>query len=148
TCFAHDASLASGTIKVLPDGRVHMALSFDVLALALNDSPDRIANEPMDALLDGPIDTLKDKLAEGKLRFESGFIIFANAVPVKLSNLSFPTVEDVVRWKLSGVQPRLPVMGELLGEATIPTSTRAVAFQFPEVMGQIVLTIERPGAEP
>src|SRR5438094_8815543 len=94
---AHDANLASGVIKIHRDGRVHVTLSFDVLALALNDAPDRIANEPMDALLDGPIDALKEKLAEGKVRFESGFTILADGAAVKLSNLSFPTVEDVVR---------------------------------------------------
>src|SRR5207244_7907016 len=76
------------------------------------------------------------------------FAILADGKQVKLSSLSFPTAADVMRWKLSGVQPRLPVMLELFGEASIPRSTRAVAFVFPEVMGQVVLTVERPGAEP
>src|SRR5207244_11056317 len=61
---------------------------------------------------------------------------------------TFPTLADVHRARDSGILPRLPLIQEAVLEARLPEGTTSVAFRFPEVMGPVVLTVERPGEEP
>src|SRR5206468_7322168 len=80
--------------------------------------------------------------------FVRSFAILADGAHLAAESATFPSVKDVEEWKRSGNLPRLPVLLELTAEAHLPSATRSLAVQFPEVMGQIVLTIERPGGEP
>jgi len=147
-CPAHPANLAAAIAKVDSSGKVHVTLTFDLLAYALNDTPQRVANAPMDALLDGQASDLQKSLAEAKERFARGIGIVADGNGVKFDSLVFPGVKEVEDWKKAGYQPRLPVMMELSVDAHLPQGARTVAFRFPEALGQVILTVERPGVEP
>src|SRR5436305_11927189 len=61
---AHTATMAAATAKIDADGHVYLRLTFDALAYALNDTPARVPNEPMDELLDGPPDVLNQQLSD------------------------------------------------------------------------------------
>src|SRR5947207_287993 len=121
---AHTVTMAAANAKVDAYGRVHVRMTFDVLAYALNDTPARVPNEPMDALLDGPADELEHQLADARDRFKNSFAVLADGAPVSVDSLVFPTPRDVVSWKESGTRPRLPVMLDLALEAHLPRSTR------------------------
>jgi hypothetical protein len=144
---AHPAMIAAANATFGRDGRVHITLTFDALAYALNDTPQRISNEPMDQLLDGPASELEAALADAKDRFEHSFAISADGKPIPISSMKFPGTADVTAWKRSAGSARLPVMLECSVDAQIPSATRSVVFRFPEVLGQLVLTVQRPRSE-
>jgi hypothetical protein len=148
-CAAHPATLSSADAKLDADGHVEVRFTFDLLAYVLNDTSARIPNEPMDELLDGPSDELKHQLADAAGRFSRSFTILAdNGTAVPLDSLKFPSVEEVLAWKRSMTKDtRLPVVLELSAQAHLPAGTRSVAFRFPQVLDQVVLTVERPGEE-
>jgi len=147
-CDAHPAQIAGALVQVTGDGNVKIRVTFDLLAFVLNDTPQRIGDPPMNALLDGPEADLAKQLAEAKDRFERTFLMWADGNAMKFQSFQFPGLKDVQEWKKSGVQPRLPVMLEARMEGKLLPRTRKIALQFPEVMGQVVVTLESPGIEP
>jgi hypothetical protein len=149
-CRAHPAQLVAANAKIDADGRFHITAKFDLLAFVLNDTPARIDDGPMNALLDGPDDILSDHLRDASERFVHGTTVLCGAEHrvVRADAIQFSSVADVHRWRDSGIRPRLPVIQEVSIEGSVPSSTSSVAFRFPEVMGAVVLTVERPGEEP
>jgi len=144
---AHTATIACASVTVARDGHLRVRLNFDTLAFALNDTPDRIGNGPMDALLDGPTDEIQRALSDARDRFATSLKIDSDGRALSIESLEFPGVDEVTRWKRSGVEPRLPVMLEASIEAYLPPAARSLALRFPDVLGQVILTIERPGME-
>jgi hypothetical protein len=53
----------------------------------------------------------------------------------------------VYRWRDAKTLPRLPVIQEATLEGSVPPNSREIAIKFPEVMGTLVLTLERPNEE-
>jgi len=149
-CCAHPAQLVAANARIDADGRFQITAKFDLLAYALNDTPAQIDDASMNALLDGPDDVLEARLRDAGERFEHGVTILCdNGRPVvRGDTIRFPAVADVHRWRESGIRPRLPVIQDVSVEGRIPPGTTSVALRFPEVMGPVVLTIERPGDEP
>src|SRR5262245_11074313 len=149
-CTAHPGHLAAAHVVVESDGHFTVAVNLDVLAFALNDIPSRIDDSDMNALLDGPPDVLQANLEDARQRLLNAFGVLCDGqradVHAKLSQ--FPSVADVQCWRTSGPTPRLPVIQQVILEGRLPTTTTTVAFRFPESMGTIVLSVDRPGAEP
>ncbi len=146
--YAHPGYVTGAVARIQADGRVHVALTFDALAFALNDSPDRIADADMNALLDGPAAELERRMAEARRHFAAHFGVLGDGTPVPIGTLEFPSAADVRRSADARDGPRLPVLLTCQVEAVIPPSAHTVAFQFPEIIGTVVLTVERPAQEP
>ena len=147
-CHAHPAQIVAAHATVNPDGRFQVTARLDLLAYVLNDVPARVDDEPMNALLDGPPDVLAAQLAQATERLQRGVTVIGDVATVRCEAAQLPTVVDVHRWRDSGIRPRLPVIQEVNVEGRLPAGTTRVAFRFPEAMGPIVLTVDRPGEEP
>jgi hypothetical protein len=154
-CLAHPAQLVSATVHISRDGQFSVDANFDVLAFALNDTPMAIDDASMNALLDGPREVLERRLAEARERFSRNFVVLCGdpngqpVEPVHASARQFPTADDVYRWREAHSRAtRLPVIGELRLEGRLPVQTRTVSFRFPEVLGPVVVIVERPAREP
>jgi hypothetical protein len=147
-CAAHPAMYVSANVKVNRDGTFRIHARFDVLAFALNDTPARIDDSSMNELLDGPREDLDAALIDARDRLLHGVTIRCDdSTIIRASSIQFPTVADVYRWRDANVQPRLPVIQEATLDGSIPPAARAIAIKFPEVLGTLVLTVERPAEE-
>lgn len=144
---AHPAYLTSATATVGRDGRFCVTVRFDALAFALNDSSDRMPDEPMNALLDGPRAELERRMDEARGHFARHFRVAADGQEVAVAQLRFPGADEVLAWKAEQRRPRLPVLLSAEVSGRLPAGTGRVAFTFPEIIGTIVLTVERPGEE-
>lgn len=149
-CAAHPAQLVAAQAKIDPASHVRIRATFDLLAFVLNDTPARIDDASMNQLLDGPPDVLERNLENAKQRWLHGLVVRcgANRVSLDRATLRFPTVADVQRWRVSGITPRLPVIQEAVVEGVLPAGAKTIDFRFPDVLGSVVLTVERPGEEP
>lgn len=145
---AHPASVTGAVAHLDRSGRVHLTLTFDALAFALNDTPDRVADADMNALLDGPRAELERRMADARRHFLAHFALLADGAPISLERVRFPMANDVEAWLAARPGPRLPVLLSCEVDASIAPTARRVAFQFPEAIGTVVLTVERPAAEP
>ena len=147
-CDAHPTLTATALVRVKSDGRVDVLLRPDIIAFALNDTPRRIADEPMNRLLDGPPAELGAALAAARERFATGFELRADGRRVGIEIDEFPGVAGVEAWKRSGVQPRLPVKLDVRAHGALAAGVKAFTVRFPEVMGEVIVTVDRPGMEP
>jgi hypothetical protein len=145
--MAHPAYLTAAVAKVQRDGHCTLALTFDALAFALNDSSERVPDAPMNALLDGPQDELGRRMAQARTHFERHFRVEADGRGLPFVCQRFPTVDDVLAWKATPRVLRLPVLLSCEMETQLPADAHTLAFSFPEIIGTVVLTIERPGEE-
>ncbi|BDI32850.1 hypothetical protein CCAX7_49010 [Capsulimonas corticalis] len=143
-CSAHPANFASATAKIAADRTFTVNVRFDLLAFTLNDTPFRIGDAPMNALLDGPPEALQSSLAEAAGRFRNDFQTNGGVV----DSVAFPTLADIQAWRDSGVKPRLPVLQTVTVAGHLAPGAKTIAFRFPEVLGMIVLTSEVPYQEP
>ena len=147
-CAAHPASIAAATAEVQPDGRFAVQARFDLLAFVLDDTPQRIGDGPMNALLDGPASELQAQLGAAGGRFQRDFQASGGSGPGVVDAVVFPSVEDVQRWRDSGVKPRLPVTMTVTVRGHLPPGAASASFRFPNVLGMIVVTTEFPYREP
>ena len=147
-CAAHPASIAAATAKVQPDGRFSVETRFDLLAFVLDDTPQRIGDGPMNALLDGPASDLQAQLGEAEGRFRHDFQASGGSGPGVVDAVAFPSVADVQKWRDSGIKPRLPVTMTVTVQGHLPPGASSVSFRFPNVLGMIVVTTEFPYREP
>ncbi len=144
---AHPATLTTAEATVEADGRFRLVVQFDTLAFALNDTSARIGNAPMEELLNGPRDTLDAQLAEARERFLHGFRVETDRGPGQVDAIAFPGADKVLAWKAT-TTPVLPVVLAVGLNGRLPAGAGTVAFRFPDVLAQLVLTVERPGEEP
>ena len=143
---AHPAFFTAARATVHADGAVRITLSCDILAFALNDTSERIGNEPMEALLSGPRDELERRLLDARERLRRGTVTFAGAAEVAPETVRVPDVTEIEAWKRASGPP-LPVVLESQIDTRLPRGTRTVAFQFPSVLDRLILTVERPGED-
>ena len=146
--FAHPANIPSATAKVQPDGRFDVEMRIDILAFALEDTPQSIGDGPMNALLDGPASTLQASLADARQRFQDEFAAVGDNGPGTVDTLDFPTLTDVQQARDSGIQPRLPVMLRIAAHGHLAPGARTISFRFPSLLGMVVLNTELPYQEP
>ena len=136
-CFAHPATLATATATVDACGRVTLRARFDLLAFALNETPQQVEDDAMNELLGAPPEEMQAALDGARDRFLNEFTAFEDV------RVEFPTAADVER-----AGRRLPVMGDVTLTGRLADGASSVAFRFPDVLGRVVLTVERSGAEP
>ncbi|MBC8108920.1 MAG: hypothetical protein H7Z14_20210, partial [Anaerolineae bacterium] len=145
---AHPAQFVAANLTVNRDGTFRVHARFDLLAFALNDTPARIEDAAMNELLDGSREDLEQALVNARQRLLRGVKIQCDgSTIVSAEAIQFPTTEDVNRWRDAKVLPRLPVMQEATLDGHLPAGTKSIAIRFPEVLGTLVLSIERPGEE-
>ena len=147
-CAAHPASIAAATAKVQPDGNFVVQARFDLLAFILDDTPQRIGDGPMNALLDGPASDLQGHLSDAEGRFQRDFQVSGGSGPGVVDSVVFPSLTDVQKWRDSGIKPRLPVTMTVTVQGHLPPGAASVSFRFPNVLGMIVVTTEFPYREP
>ena len=144
---AHQAAITAAEATVEADGRFRVVVQFDTLAFALNDTSARIGNEPMEELLDGPRAELAARLADSKVRFLHGFRVATDRGPGTVDGGEFPGADQVLAWKATNT-PVLPVVLPVTLTGRLPAGAGTVAFRFPDVLEQVILTVARPGEEP
>ncbi len=144
---AHPATLTAAEATVEADGRFRLVVQFDTLAFALNDTSARIGNAPMEELLASPRDALAATLAEAKGRFLHGFRVTTDQGPGSVDAIDFPSADQVLTWKAT-ITPVLPVTLAVGLSGRLPPGAGTVAFRFPNVLEQVILTVERPDEEP
>lgn len=145
---AHPPVATSAIIKVSPSGEVDLTLTHDVLAFALNDQSQNIPDGPMFELLNGPSEVLAASLREAATRFESLCVLSAGGKRVPLRVVAYPRVSAVYEVKAKKPAYPLPIKLELHATAAIPATSTSMKIRFPEMLGIVVLTIDRPGQEP
>jgi hypothetical protein len=149
-CRAHPAQFVSANLQIHADGSFRVLASFDLLAFALNDTPARIDDGSMNRLLDGPTEDLERSLQDASARLLRGVTLRCDESTsvLRADVIYFPGVADVIRWRDTAGVRRLPVIQQAILEGHLPLTAHAVAVRFPEIMGTVVLSIERPGEEP
>lgn len=145
---AHPPVAASAILKIDRSGQVEIIVDHDVLAFALNDTSQNIPDGPMLDLLHAPEQVLELSLQEAAQRFETLCSLTADGVRVPVTIVTYPSVAEVREHKRRRPDYPLPFKRDLYARATLPLASRAVAVRFPEMLGTIVLTVDRPGAEP
>lgn len=143
----HPAVSALVLIKASPGGRVSITVRHDALAFALNETPARISDEAMSDLLKAPPSDLQAALDDARARMGRGVLLAADAAPVPALVTEAPTAADVIAWKNSSPAPRLPVYMETVLTASLPQGAGRLSIRLPDVLGDIVVAIDRPGQE-
>ncbi|MEO7719283.1 MAG: HupE/UreJ family protein [Capsulimonas sp.] len=143
-CSAHTATFASATVKIGSDRTFTVETRFDLLAFALNDTPTRIGDAPMNALLDGPSQDLQTQLTEAAGRFHNDFQASGGVV----DSIAFPSLADVQAWRDSPIKQRLPLMETAIVTGHLNPDAKTIAVQFPQILGTVVVTTEVPYQEP
>ncbi|MCW3061867.1 MAG: Membrane protein [Capsulimonas sp.] len=143
-CSAHTATFASATVKIGSDRTFTVETRFDLLAFALNDTPTRIGDAPMNALLDGPPQDLQTQLTEAAGRFRNDFQASGGVV----DSIAFPSLADVQAWRDSPIKQRLPLMETAIVTGHLNPDAKTIAVQFPPILGTVVVTTEVPYQEP
>jgi len=155
---AHPAVRCAAMLKVDAQGQATLAVRFDVPAFVLNEDPFRVADEPMWAWVDGPLAEVERMLRDGAGRLSRHVQVKADGETVPIELRSFPGVADFEQWKRSvrGTEgkPRLPWMAEALiwfeiemSKDSEPARGVRMTVRLPEVLGDVVLAVEVPGAE-
>ena len=145
--LAHPPVDAVAAVRISPTGELTLALTHDALAFALNDTSRDIPDEAMFALLASPDEALARSLAEAQSRFEALCTLLADGVRVPLVATASPTVEQVREWQRHHRFYPLPVKLELQARAALPSAAHTLQIRFPEMLGDLILSLERPGEE-
>jgi len=140
--------MAAATVTIEADGRYALQLNFDVPPFVLATLPPATTDDAMNAWLDSPTNALAVSLTAAQTRFATAFAVLTEQGRGTLDTLHFPTVADLERCKESAPIVQLPVMLPLSVQGRLPARARAVAFQFPSVMGIVAVTVNRPGQPP
>ena len=143
--MAHPALFTSAHVYIQPDGRYQLFTSFDLLAFALQKTSLEIGDPPMNALLDGPPETLAGKIDEARTNFTSNLKLLTDQGDGVTSNLKFPTLKEVTEWKSPEGKPRLPVVASVEVDGRLPDDASQIRFQFPASLGTVILTVDLPG---
>ncbi|WP_233256542.1 HupE/UreJ family protein [Opitutus sp. ER46] len=144
---AHPGYLTSARAVIGTEGTCRVAVTCDVLALALNDLSDRVPDRAMLELLDGPRAELDRQLQDASRRFLRHSRVLADGRELPLEADRFPAAADLLKPGAPHRLQRLPVLATAEFSCVLPPGTRQVAFEFPDVIGAVVLTVERPGEE-
>lgn len=146
--LSHPPVATAAIVKVDRSGVIDITLVHDVLAFALNDQSQNIPDGPMFELLNGPDKVLAAALREAATRFESLTILSADGTRVPVRVVSYPSAAEVLERKARKPDYPLPIKLELHATAAVPVETKSLRLRFPEMLGIVVVTIDRPGEEP
>jgi hydrogenase/urease accessory protein HupE len=135
-------------VKVEQDGRLSLTLTHDALAFALGDTPAAVGDEPMYALLHGPDVDLSAAFEDGRERLASRMLITGDGQPISFQLREFPTLDKARTWQKEFPAERLPMKLEFVAAGVLSSGTKTLVLNFPEALGDVILSIERPGLEP
>ncbi len=145
---AHPPVDAVATVRVSATNELTIVVMHDVLAFALNDTSRNIPDGPMFELLAGPDEALDRALAEARQRFATLCVLTVDGARVPLEVVAAPTLADVRDWQRRRRWYPLPVRLEMTAHAALPAGARAFRVRFPEMLGDLILAVERTGHEP
>jgi hypothetical protein len=145
---AHPAVSAVAIIQVRDGGAVTITVYHDALAYALNDTPLRISDIDMFALLDAPEAEQAAMLQDSRERFAGSFRVWADERPLRADLTRAPDVPQLRQWLRDNPARQLPCRLDFVFKGTLPVGTKAMQVQFPAIMGEVVLSIDRIGVEP
>lgn len=143
---AHPARMVNATARIEADGTYRLVMNFDLPAYLLNESAVNASDSAMNALLDASSPELEKELREARQRLLADMIVKVDGVDAPPSSIELPSLSQVR--ELSHLSPRLPLMADATVKGRFPSDAAIVCFRFPEVIGDVVLTIEQPGLEP
>jgi hypothetical protein len=141
TARAHPARIASGIAKIDHSGGVKITLTIDLPAFLLNDTPQRVNDVDMNALLDGPRDALVAALADAQDRLVHSSTLKDGV----LESATVPPPEEIA--KMTG-SARLPMMMDVTVSGHLNRGAKAFSLRLPEVLDSTVLTVVQRGEEP
>lgn len=144
----HPGTSATALIKIDATGHVAITLRHDALAFALNETPQRIGDAPMYELIDGPDEALTHCFADARDRFATLFDLSADGRRVEVEIVASPTTAEVRAWQREHPDRRLPVRLDFVARAELPAPARSLTARFPDVLGTVIVTFDRPGEEP
>ncbi|MBS0192407.1 MAG: HupE/UreJ family protein [Phycisphaerales bacterium] len=150
--MAHPAIRCVAVMYVDSQGRGSVTVRFDALCFALNEEPSKASDTALWQLVDAPASTV-DELFQGAAgRLERHVIVRADGKQVPTSLKHFPEGSQMESWKRDvrgpGERPRLPWMAEALLTFQILPGAESIDIQFPEVLGDVLLTYEMLESEP
>lgn len=142
---AHPARVASATARIENDGSYRLVVNFDLPAYLLNEPAATVSDEPMNALLDGPATSLEQELTDARDRLLANVTVVADGVDAPPTSIELPSLLQVQ--ELARETPRLPLMADAVFRGQVDRAAKSVCFRLPEVIGDVVLTVEQPGLE-
>lgn len=145
---AHPPVATSALVKIDADGRITVTVRHDALAFALNDTSLNITDAPMYELLAGPDEAMTEAFDAGRDRFADLFRLLADDARIQVQVVESPTTAAVRAWQKDRPDRRLPVKLDFVARATLPAPARRIAVRFPDILGDVIVTFDRPGAEP
>src|SRR5262249_7377193 len=137
---------ASALVRIDATRRVTVMVSLDALAFALDDKPRNVSDAAMYELLDGSDEALTETLSAARERFEALFELLADGRRLAVEVVTFPDTIAVRAWQRDEGR-RLPVRLGIEVRAPLPSGTRDVAVRLPDVLGEVILTVDRPEIE-
>lgn len=144
----HPLLAASAVAIITRDATVEIIIRCDSLAFALGAPPATINDEHMVRMLDGPRVELDRAYADAKSRFAAGFQLSSNGVALPVRELIVPTAEQAIAYKQANPRAPLPVKLEFIVRADLPRDSKSLTLKFPELLGDVILTVQAPGDEP
>jgi hypothetical protein len=146
--YAHPAVSTAAIVKVTAGGRVEVTVIHDALAFALDDTSANVTDTQMFELLDAPDLVLADAFAYGRKRFAASFQIFADGAPLPFEIIGAPDLGAVNQWKAEHSGRALPCKLHFVVTAQLPAGARGMSVRFPQILADVVLSVDRPGVEP
>lgn len=147
TASAHPPVNAGAAIRVTAEHELTIFLTHDALAFALNDASRNVPDEAMFALLAAPDEALTQSLDEARDRFTTLCTLLVDGVPVLLTVTAAPTAAQVRDWQGRHRSYPLPIKLEIVARAAVPADARAFRIRFPDMLGDLILSVEQPGRE-
>ena len=144
TVQAHTAQVASGLVRIDRSGGVKVTLTIDLPAFLLNDTPVRVTDADMCALLDSPVDALAAQCEDARERL----LHSTQLKDGQIESVTLPSVDEIdTQKRQSGAYP-FPLMMDVTLAGKMTPGANAFSMRLPEALGQIVLTIDQPDEEP
>jgi hypothetical protein len=128
-------------------GTVTLTLHHDALAFALDDTSLNIPDDPMYELLDSPDSQLRATLEDTRARFLRRTRLEADGAPLPLEITEFPSVAAIRQWEREHPSRRLPIKLDIVARAALPAGAHAITLTLPAVLGDVILTVDRPATE-
>ena len=144
---AHPAVSTIALVSVDEHAKLTITITFDALAFALDDTSQAIPDPPMFALLDSHEQEQRVLFESARQRLQSLLIIHVGGQPVAVDITHFPAVDDLVEWKRMHPERRLPVRLDAQVRAVLPEGARGIVIRFPDILGDMLVTLQLPGAE-
>lgn len=145
---AHTATTAVALITFDERGALELKLRHDALAFALDEAPRRIADEPMLELLAQSDAELARALHEAGERFARLCELWLDGQRVPWSAVHVPSSAEVRAWQAEFAGRVLPVRLDLRAGAQLGAAHGLLELRFPEVLGDVIATLDRHGLPP